>query len=527
MKKSVKIAVFTLGGIAVIAAGWAGASIYAGRIAAAEMRSLAARAPGGSGVSIAAARHDTGLFSSGGTFEVRFDEHCDTTGVTGGIALKVDYRVSHLLRPGSMMDFDWTMVPSGEVGAALSKVTTGALRMDGQGTVGYGRQVVSSLAMPELVLGSGAQAMRVSAGSGQVTLAGSAFGMQWKTERIAGRGAGKALEVSNLGIEVDLKDRVRGTGSMVLSIDRVGTGLGTAEGFRLVTAAAERGDRTDVTITPSLRAFTMPGQTASDLSMQISLRDLHTGSLDAIQQIGRESCGFKSIKAEEAQKLRAAVRTALTGGLSLGITEVKGSIGDGSLEGFLKVELKQAAQAAVVAVGAEPVAIELANLLASSGEITVKGNAINAGQRQMAVGMGVATEVPGGLKATFEYADGLFKANGRVFDGSAVQVALSTADRRLNTFLGVSMPARGESRAGQTPGPDASSAADLAAPAPAQARAPLENSASARPVVNAVAPLPVNPAKPAKPANLVNSAAPSGANNAAGAPNTYPVNNSR
>ncbi len=495
MNKSAKVAALALGGIAVIAAGWAGASIYAGRIAAAEMRSLAAREPLGLGVSIAAARHDTGLFSSGGTFEVRFDEHCDTTGAVGGIALKVDYRVSHLIRPGSMMRFDWTMVPSGEVGAVLSKVTNGALRVDGQGTVGYGRQVVSSLAMPELVLGSGAQALRVSAGSGQAKLAGSAFGMQWKTERIAGRGAGSALEVLNFGIDVDLQDRVRGTGSMALSIDRVGTIFGTAEGFRLVTAAAERGDRTDVTITPSLRALTMRAQKASDLSMQISVRDLHTASLEAIQKIGHDSCGFKSLKAEEEQKLRAAVRMALTGGLSLGITEVKGTIGDGSLDGFLKIELKKAAQAAVVAAGAAPVAIELANLLTSSGEITVKGNAINADQRQMAVGMGIATEVPGGLKATFEYADGLFKANGRVFDASAVQVALSTADRRLNTFLGVSMPARSEPGEGLAPGPDVSGAASLAAPA--------------------------------RPASPVNSAAPSGANNAAGAPNTYPANTSR
>jgi hypothetical protein len=229
--------------------------------------------------------------------------------------------------------------------------------------------------------------------------------------------------------------------------------------------------------------------------MQISLRDLHTASLEAIQQIGRESCGFKSLKAEEEQKLRAAVRTALTGGLSLGITEVKGSVGDGSLEGFLKVELKKAAQAAVAAAGAEPVAIELANLLTSSGEITVKGNAINAGQRQMAVGMGIATEVPGGLKATFEFADGLFKANGRVFDASAVQVALSTADRRLNTFLGVSMPARAEPGEGRAPGPDVSSATSLAAPA--------------------------------KPASPVNSAVPSGANSAAAAPNAYPASNFR
>ena len=474
MNKSAKIAASTLGGIAVIAAGWAGASIYGGRIAAAEMRILAEREPGNSGMSIAAARHDAGLFSSGGSFEIRFNEHCDAAGAAGRIALKVDYRVAHLPLPGSMMRFDWNMVPSGEVGAALSKVANGALRLDGQGTVNYAREIVSSLAMPELVLGSGRDTLRISAGSGQVVLAGSAFGMQWKTERIAGRGAGKALEVLNLGIDIDLQDRVRGIGSMALGVERIGTGFGTVEGLRLATAATERGDRMDVTITPSLRALTTPDQKASNLSMQVSLRDVHTASLEAIQKIGRDSCGFRSIKAEEEQKLRAAVRTALTGGLSLGITEVKGTIGDGSLEGFLKVELKKAAELATVAAGAEPVAIELAKLLGSSGEITVKGNAVSAEQRRMAVETGFATEVPGGLKAAFEYAEGLFKVNGRVFDASAVQVALSTADRRLNTFLGVSMPVQAEPK-------DVLAVAPEAAPAAvAGGLEPLPNSTSVR-----------------------------------------------
>ena len=495
MNRNALIGVAVLGGFAVVAAGWAGGSIYAGRIAAGELRDFAARDAAASSMSIAAARHDTGLFSSAGSFEVRFDEHCSEPGGVGRAALKVDYRVSHLLLPGSMMRFDWTAVPAGEIGALLAKATNNALRMDGQGTVSYAFEVASSLAMPALSLGSGQQAMSVSAGSGELKLARNALGIQWKTERIASRGAGKALEVLNLGLDVDLKDRARGTGSMALSIDRVGTGFGTAEGFRLVTAATERGDRTDVTITPSLRSLVAPGQKASDLSMQVSLRDIHTASLEAIQRIGSETCGFKSLKPEEEQKLRAAVRTALTGGLSLGIDGVKGTIGGGSLEGFLKVELKKAA-AAVAATTGEPAAIDLAKLLGASGELVVKGNVVNAEQRQMAVGMGFATEVQGGLKAAFEYSEGLLKANGRVFDAGALQVALATADRRLNTFLGVSMPVQEAPNGGPLAALEAAPPAD-AAPAVATP-APLVNSASVRVVPNT--------SVPPAPAGSVNSA---------------------
>lgn len=518
MNKSTRTAAIALGGIAVLGAAWAGASIHAGRVAADSLKSLAAQPGEGASYTIAAAQHDAGLFASAGSFEVRFGEHCEAPGTAGRAALKVDYRLSHTVLPGSTIRFEWTAVPTGEVGAMLVKLTNGALRAEGQGTVSWSRELRSSVAMPELVLGSGPQALRVSAGSGQVTASGNALGMQWKTERIAGRGAGKALEVLNVALEVDLKDRVRGTGSTVLSIDRVGTGFGTLEGFRLATEAVERGDRTDVTITPSLRSVDAPGQKARDLSMQVAVRDIHTASLETIQRIGNDSCGFRSLKPEEAQKLRAAVRTALTGGLSLGIANVKGTVGDGSLEGFLKVELKKAGQA-VAAAGTEPVAIDLANLLVSSGELVLKGNAVTAQQREMAVGMGLATEVPGGVRAAFEYADGLFKANGRVFDAGPFQVALSGADRRLNTFLGVARPVR------EVPGPaPAAEATPIAEAAPG---APLASTAAVRtvPVAPAAAvpnAMPPNAAN-AVPPNVANSAGPV---KAPSAPNTANVVNS-
>jgi hypothetical protein len=119
-----------------------------------------------------------------------------------------------------------------------------------------------------------------------------------------------------------------------------------------------------------------------------------------------------------------------------------------------------------------------ATLLGASGELVVKGSMVNAQQRQMAVSMGFATEVQGGLKAAFEYSDGLLKANGRAFDAGALQVALATADRRLNTFLGVSMPVRDAPKSAPVAVLEAAPAADTA-PAVA-APAPLVNSATVR-----------------------------------------------
>jgi hypothetical protein len=155
-----------------------------------------------------------------------------------------------------------------------------------------------------------------------------------------------------------------------------------------------------------------------------------------VSRIASQSCGFKALTPEETSKLQAAVRTLLASGMSLAISNVKGTVGEGSVQGNFKVELLKAAPVAQAAGGAGE-AIELAKLLRSSGEITLTGKAITGEQRAMALDMGVATEVAGGLRAAFEYADGLLKTNGQQVEAGGLRTALATADRRINTLLGV------------------------------------------------------------------------------------------
>ena len=127
--------------------------------------------------------------------------------------------------------------------------------------------------------------------------------------------------------------------------------------------------------------------------------------------------------------------------------------------------------------------------------------------------MGFATEGPGGLKAGFEYADGLLKANGRVFDAGPLQVALSGADRRLNAFLGVPVAVRETPKAGIGLMSDA-------APAEAPGMPPV-NSASVRTAPAAVNALPSNNALPPNNANTSGPVRSPSPPNSAGPVNSY------
>jgi hypothetical protein len=71
---------------------------------------------------------------------------------------------------------------------------------------------------------------------------------------VLARGNGEAFELGKVALDVDLKNRYLGTGSTSLSIDKIATSHGSAEGFRHATEVVEEGDRLNAQVTESLRA---------------------------------------------------------------------------------------------------------------------------------------------------------------------------------------------------------------------------------------------------------------------------------
>lgn len=412
--------------IATLGAAWVGAGAYGAQLAERELRAMMAQASGREGVRLLNLEHERSLLSSRGTVELRLEDQCADSG-DAPLTARVSYSMHHLPLPGSLTRFEWTLTPSGAAGESFAKAFGNQTRLQGEGSVGLNGELRSSLALPELVV-AGAESVRVAPSSGRIAWGQNTFALDWKTERIVLRGQGQALELQQLALAMDLTNRRLGAGTASLSIDKVSTGLGGAEGFRLAGEVLEKGDRLDMKFTPSLRALNVGGQSARDLVFEIGMTGVHAQSIETIGQVLGDTCGIEHATADETTRLRTALRTLMARGFTLGIARIAGTVGGGSLEGQLHVELKPTA-------GGDNAPILLARVLRSQGQLTLKGEVVTAEQKQMAVAMGFATEVPGGLHASYEYAEGLLKANGRSFDAGNVQTALAHADQVLNAFL--------------------------------------------------------------------------------------------
>lgn len=412
--------------VAALGATWVGAGAYGAHVAERELQALTAQASGRDGVRLLNLKHERGLLSSTGTVEVRIEDPCSAAG-DAPLALQVAYTMKHLPLPGSLMRLEWSLAPAGADGADFAKAFGANTKLQGEGTVAMNGELSSTLALPELAV-NGAESVLIAPSTGRIAWGANTFALDWKTERIVVRGQGEALELQQLALAMDLKNRKLGAGSASLSVGKLSTGLGTAEGLRLASEVVERGDRLDMTFTPSLRSLDVAGQQARDLVFEIGLNGVHAPSIETVGQIFGDTCGLEHATADETAKLRTALRTLMARGFTLGIPRIAGTVGNGSLDGRLQVELKPTA-------GGDSAPILLARVLRSNGQITLKGDVVSAEHKQMALALGVATEVPGGLQAGYDYADGLLKANGRSFDAGGVQAALAQADQAINAFL--------------------------------------------------------------------------------------------
>lgn len=471
--------ILAVGGVSVVLAGWFGASMYAGSVAEREIRAFAARPSSETGVRVRNLQHNAGLLSATGSFGLEVVNQCAGDEGEPGAAFEVEYGIANLILPTAPLRVTWSARPTGELAVALAEVFGPSLRLQGNGGVSFGGDFRSAMALPELAMDRGGQKLTIAPSSGSVTIGKSALAVSWGVDKLLSRGHGEALELGKIALDLDLKDRHLGTGSTSLSIERISTSHGTAEGFRHATLVTEEGERLNAQVTESLRMAAFGGETMRDLSLELAIRDLDKRSVETLSRLAGDTCGMQNMTADEDQAFRKALRTLLTQGFSVGVPKLAGSVGKGSLEGKLILEARKAPSATGP--------ISLAQLFRASGELLVKGEALDAQKRQNALAAGFIQEKDGSLKGSFEYVDGILRTNGRVFDGSMVLAGLTNADQAINAFLDGSRLAR------HAPAP---------VPQPPQAlleedEAPEEAVAQVAVAVPPVTPAPAAPAAPA------------------------------
>ncbi|WP_287365650.1 DUF945 family protein [Thauera sp.] len=427
MKPSSKAVAGTGAVLGVVIVTWIGASVYSAGVAEKDIKAFASRPSSETGVRIHNLQHQAGLLSSSGSFGIELVSQCAEDLPAGGPIAELEYSVSHLILPGSLARIQWSAAPAGDFATALAALMRSDARLTGEGTVGLGGGISTSLALPELAANEDGYSFTLSPSNGSISVGGTTLDAHWRITRIVARGGGEALDLRNIVLDAKLSDRTLGTGTTSLAIDKIATSYGTAEGFRHATQTSEKGDRLHLQVSESLKSVSVAGQAATDLILELALRDLDKKSIETIAQVFSETCGLQHLTTDEDSRFRTAVRTLITQGFSVGISKLAGSIGKGSIQGQFMLEAGKA--------GNPSAPIELARALRSSGELVVKGDALTSDHKEMALALGLFEQLPDTLKASFEYTDGLLRTNGRVLDAGDVQNGLRFADTAINTFL--------------------------------------------------------------------------------------------
>jgi uncharacterized protein YdgA (DUF945 family) len=413
-----------LGGVVVVAgAAWVGSGVWAGMKAEDALKTLhtTPQKPG-TAWKITQLKHERGLLSSKGEAEVSFTPGCAAdVGEDDKLTVKVAYNLAHLPMPTGAARFDWQATPQGDTADAFKELFGAANALTGAGSVGMTGAVYTDMKLPEVSMRKSRESVQITPSTGFLRVKDKALGFGWKMERAVVRSSGEAVEVKDIVLDVDLDNRFLGTGSARFAMAHVSTSAGTMEGFELTSKAAAKGDRLDFTFTPSIKKIEAKGQVLSDMALEMAVKGLDTKSIETLSTLFDASCGLDALTADESKRLGEALNTVLTKGFTMGIPTLKGKAKEGKIDGELLVDVQ-------AAKGGKP---SLEAQLKSSGRLDVGGQALTDEQRKMAVGFGAAVEHGDGLRASFEYADGLLKLNGRSIDASGFQAALRNADQAI------------------------------------------------------------------------------------------------
>lgn len=423
-----KLVLSTVALLVVLLGGWVGWGVVAGIRAEASLQTLKSEPQGvGGGLRIKKLTHDRGLLSSKGQAEVVFDPGCAVDqAADDALTMRVDYTMSHVILPGSATRIDWQAVPLGATAEEFKALFGSTELLSGSGIVGLDGVLRTQMALPQIAIRRPGEVLQIAPSKGFLSIQREAFSFGWQIDRLVTRGGGEAMEAKGIVVDLDLKNRYLGTGSTRFDLEYLSLTGGTVEGFTLRSEAIEKGDRLDMTVTPSIRKLkASKGPELTDLSLQIALKGMDVRSVETLTRLFESSCGMQSLTADEGRIAREAIVKLLARGLAMGIPKISGQSADGGVSGELMLELAESRDG-------KP---SLATQFKTQGRIEIAGALIPTEQRDMIVSEGFGSAKGAGLIAAFEYANGVLKVNDRTHDASQVMIALQAADQQLQAAV--------------------------------------------------------------------------------------------
>lgn len=424
MKPAVRNALIGLGAcgaVAVAALPW-----FSSRALDKQLADMAAKPSGQSDIILRNLQHKAGYLSSSGTVDVVLRDRCHESDAGGNTTFRVSYEAHHFPTPTAATRFDWKLTPTGDASAAFAKVFGTDSPLSGQGAVSWRGMVQSEMRLPAISYGSEGSRFETEPSQGRIAANDKALQFNWNLDRAVLRGHGRALELKQLSIDMDLQDRHRGIGDMALRIATFGTQDASGEGFELKSVASEHDGRIDSTFTQSLKRVQFADQNLQDLVLEASLKGLHAASVETLTTVLSNSCGMDTLTRDESTRVRDAIKTLLSSGMTAGINKLSGKGQGGAIEGQWSLAL------APVQTGQS---VSLEEQVSSEGQVLVKGQVLNAAQKEMLVASGFAVTTPEGIQSSFKYGKGTLTINGKPRDGSGIQHMFASLDEKLMMVL--------------------------------------------------------------------------------------------
>jgi uncharacterized protein YdgA (DUF945 family) len=422
-----KVAIISVSVVGLAMSVWLGGSLLAANRVQKVLQGMQDSASKGDGsLRITKLTHERGLLSSKGQADLAFQPGCSTDSAADAVAtLRVDYTMSHLILPTSLTRIEWQVTPLVEAADDFKALFGTVSPLAGNGSIAIDGSIRTDMALPQMSSQRSGSSFQVAPSKGFLAVNGAALSFGWKIDRIVARGGGQAVEARDIVIDLDLKNRYLGTGTTRLGVENLSLSNGTVEGLALRSDANEKGDRLDVTVTPSIRRLKGNGVELSELAMEVGLKGLDTRSVETLSKMFEASCGFQNLTYDEGQKAQAAALKLMSRGLSVGIPKFGGKGPDGGISGDLMLELAEAKDG-------RP---SLAAQLKSRGRLEVTGSLLTPEQSETVLAMGIAVNKGKGLASSFDYAEGLLKINERTHDASSVIETLREADEKLSKVI--------------------------------------------------------------------------------------------
>ena len=404
---------------------WLGINAYLGKRAESRLHELIAASEKSPSYRLSNLHHQRGLLASHGYADLVLIDECGTMSRPEWMSARVTYQLKHSVFPLALMNIEWSIEPLGKERETFEKLFAGQAKLEGRGKAGLTGDVQSDMNLPEIHWSNSGTRLTVSPSVGSIVVGKDTLKLDWHTGKIGMRGNGSALAMDGLGMQFDLTSTARGLGKVAFTIDKVGTSDFNAAGISIVTLMQEKADRINIDITPSMTLLEASGKQFKNLVLDFGIHGLHGASTEYLLNLAQTSCNFQNLTQKENDKLHANLRKLLFEGFSVGISRVAGTVDGDDLDGkwLMTLAMTQGEEFALMPV------------LSSQGELTLTGKNIKQQQKNTLISLGFAKEVPNGVQASYDYANGVLKLNGKVSNAALLDTMLHNMDQQIRGFL--------------------------------------------------------------------------------------------